>query len=91
MKLQRPHILVFDLFEAILFTPPEEYVDKQTGEIKKRQIKYYPDEYKERIGKTYRDYVEKYQMSFFEPLGEYESEPKQVDTGLIDAEGGANE
>lgn len=64
MKLQRPHILVFDLFEAILFTPPEEYVDKQTGEIKKRQIKYYPDEYKERIGKTYRDYVEKYQMSF---------------------------
>lgn len=88
---ERGLILVFDLSEAILFTPPEEYVDKQTGEIKKRQIKYYPDEYKERIGKTYRDYVEKYQMSFFEPLGEYESEPKQVDTGLIDAEGGTNE
>ena len=88
---ERGLILVFDLSEAILFTPPEEYVDKQTGEIKKRQIKYYPDEYKERIGKTYRDYVEKYQMSFFEPLGDYESEQKQVDTGLIDAEGGTNE
>lgn len=69
---ERGLILVFDLSEAILFTTPEEYVDKQTGEIRKRQIKYYPDEYKERIGKTYRDYVEKHQMSFFESLGDYE-------------------
>lgn len=84
-------ILVFDLSEAILFTPPEEYVDKQTGEIKKRQIKYYPDEYKERIGKTYRDYVEKYQMSFFEPLGDYESDQKQVVEIPNDIGGGVSE
>ena len=48
-------ILVFDLDEAILFTTPEEYVDRSTGEVKKRTIKYYPDEYKERIGKSYKD------------------------------------
>ena len=71
---ERGLILVFDLSEAILFTTPEEYVDKRTGEIKKRQIKYYPDEYKERIGKSYKDYVQKYQTSMFEQLGEYDCE-----------------
>ena len=70
---ERGLVLVFDLTEAILFTTPEEYVDKKTGEVKKRQIKYYPDEYKDRIGKTYRDYLEKQQLSFFEPLSDYVS------------------
>jgi len=74
---ERGLILVFDLSEAILFTAPEEYVDKKTGEIKKRQIKYFPDEYKERIGKTYKDYIERYQMSFFEQLSDYSAD----DTG----------
>ena len=72
---ERGLILVFDLDEAILFTTPEEYVDRKTGEVKKRQIKYYPDEYKERIGKSYKDYLEKYQMSMFEQLSDYEEEP----------------
>lgn len=71
---ERGLILVFDLAEAILFTTPEEYVDKKTGEVKKRQIKYFPDEYRERIGKTYKDYIEKYQMSFFEQLSDYSEE-----------------
>ena len=36
-------ILVFDLDEAIMFTPmKEEYEDPKTGEKKKRQVKYYP-------------------------------------------------
>jgi len=74
---ERGLILVFDLEEAILFTTPEEYVDRRTGEVKKRQIKYYPDEYKERIGKTYKDYLEKYQMSMFEQLSDYGSEDEQ--------------
>ncbi len=76
---ERGLVLVFDLSEAILFTTLEEYVDKKTGEVKKRQIKYYPDEYKERIGKTYRDYLARQQMSFFEPLGDYEirQEPRR--------------
>ena len=70
-------ILVFDLDEAILFTTPEEYVDRRTGEVKKRTIKYYPDEYRERIGKSYKDYLEKYQMSMFEQLSDYGSEDEQ--------------
>jgi hypothetical protein len=42
-----------------MFTPtPIEYVDKNTGEIKKRQVKYYPDEYKDCIGKSYNDYAQ---------------------------------
>ena len=91
---ERGLILVFDLSEAILFTTPEEYVDKQTGEVKKRQIKYYPDEYRERIGKTYRDYVEKYQMSFFEPLSDYGSDPEPQQAIAVEMysgyEGGSN-
>lgn len=67
-------VLVFDLEEAILFTTPEEYVDRRTGEVKKRQIKYYPDEYKDRIGKSYKDYLAKYQMSLFEQLSDYAEE-----------------
>ena len=62
-------ILVFDLSEAILFPPnKEEYVDPKTGEIKKRQVKYYPDFYKGRIGKTYNDYNRARQLSLFENL-----------------------
>ena len=75
---ERGLILVFDLSEAILFTTPEEYVDKKTGEIKKRQIRYFPDEYKERIGKTYKDYIERQQMSFFEQLSDYGSEDTDI-------------
>lgn len=83
---ERGLILVFDLEEAILFTTPEEYVDRRTGEVKKRQIKYYPDEYKDRIGKSYKDYLEKYQMSMFEQLSDYseEGEDQPVTTPHID-------
>jgi len=69
---ERGLVLVFDLLEAIMFTPqPAEYVDPQTGEVKKKQIKYYPDTYKDRIGKSYNDYVASQQMSLFESLEEY--------------------
>lgn len=64
-------VLVFDLNEAIMFTQPEEYIDKKTGEIKKRLIKYYPDEYKDRIGKTYNDYMAVRQTNMFESLDGY--------------------
>lgn len=66
-------IMVFDLAEAIMYTTPEEYVDKKTGEIKKRQIAYYPDEYKDRIGKSYNDYIAGHQLNMFEPIDEYSS------------------
>ena len=49
--------MLFDLEEAIMFTPkPQEYTDPLTGEMKKKQIKFFPDAYKNRIGKSYNDY-----------------------------------
>lgn len=65
-------ILVFDLDEAIFFAArPTEYVDKDTGKVKKRRTVYYPDEYKDRIGKSFSDYAEARQMSIFENLEGY--------------------
>ena len=38
--------MLFDLEEAIMFTPkPQEYTDPLTGEMKKKQIKFFPDVY----------------------------------------------
>lgn len=66
-------ILVFDLEEAIMFDAlPEEYVDKRTGELKKRIKVYYPEKYEGRIGNYYHDYVATEQISMFENLNEYE-------------------
>ena len=65
-------ILVFDLDEAIFFAArPTEYIDKATGKVKKRRTVYYPDEYKDRIGKSFSDYAEARQMSIFENLEGY--------------------
>ncbi len=65
-------ILVFELREGIMFEPKkEEYVDPVSGEIKKRQIKYYPDFYKNRIGRSYDDYAQAQQMSMFEKTDSY--------------------
>ena len=51
--------MLFDLEEAIMFTPkPQEYTDPLTGEMKKKQMKFFPDAYKNRIGKSYNDYIE---------------------------------
>ncbi len=67
-------ILIFDLSEAIMFEPnKEEYVDPRTGAIKKRQITYYPDFYKGRIGRSYNDYSRARQLSLFESLDAYAS------------------
>lgn len=65
-------ILVFDLEEFIMFEPnKEEYVDPTTGEVKKRQVKYYPDFYKDRIGRYYNDYIVMRQMNLFEDTDSY--------------------
>ena len=59
--------MLFDLEEAIMFTPkPQEHTDPLTGEMKKRQIKFFPDVYKDRIGKSYNDYIASHQMNMFE-------------------------
>ena len=65
-------ILVFDLTEAIMFgAKPLEYEDPETGKIKKKQLKFYPDEYKDCIGKSYNDYAASRQMNLFEDLSGY--------------------
>lgn len=65
-------VLIFDLEEAIMYdSKPVELVNEETGEIKKKQVKYYPEEYKDCFGKSYTDYIEGKQMNMFEFLEEY--------------------
>ena len=90
-QTERGLILVFDLTEAIMFAPkPMEYIDKITGQKKKRQVKYYPDEYKYKIGKSYNDYVAFHQQSLFENLEEYTETTNGSTTPTID-KGGTDE
>ena len=65
--------MLFDLEEAIMFTPkPQEYTDPLTGEMKKKQMKFFPDAYKNRIGKSYNDYVADHQLNMFEDFIGYQ-------------------
>ena len=36
--------------------------DPLTGEMKKKQMKFFPDAYKDRIGKSYNDYIADHQI-----------------------------
>jgi len=75
--------MLFDLEEAIMFTPkPQEYADPLTGEMKKKQMKFFPDTYRNRIGKSYNDYIADHQMNMFEDFIGYQGsavldEPEQ--------------
>lgn len=72
-------ILVFEMSEAIMFAAKKEsYIDPVTGEEKKRQVKYYPDAYKNRIGRSYAEYNEYRQMNLFEDIGTYEEEKQTL-------------
>lgn len=63
--------LLFDLSDAIMIPPNfVEYTDEMTGEVKKKKIIYYPDHYKDRIGKSYNDYVASQQINLFENMSE---------------------
>lgn len=48
-------------------------VTKNTGEMKKKQMKFFPDAYKNRIGKSYNDYIADHQMNMFEDFIGYQS------------------
>ncbi len=75
-------ILVFDLDEAIMFDAlPEEYVDRKTGELKKRIKVYYPEKYEGRIGNYYHDYIATEQMNLFENLNEYDGGDGNMQNG----------
>lgn len=78
-------ILVFEMEEAIMFAPKkEEFVDPVTGETKKRQVKYYPDAYKNRIGRSYTEYEQYRQLNLFEDFGNYnkEQQPDQEEKSI---------
>lgn len=69
---ERGLILVFDLSEAVMFEPaPEEYFDKRSGTMKKRVNKYYPDEIRMKLGRSYSDYEAIQKRSGFESLSGY--------------------
>lgn len=84
-------ILVFDLEEAIMFDAlPEEYVDRKTGELKKRIKVYYPEKYEGRIGNYYHDYIATEQMNLFENLNEYDG-GRNMQNGDNEAERNINQ
>lgn len=69
---ERGLVLVFDLTAAVMFDPlPEEYFDKRSGKMKKRINKYYPDEVRMKLGRSYSDYVATQERSSFESLSGY--------------------
>ena len=69
---ERGLVLVFDLASAVMFDPlPEEYFDKRSGKMKKRINKYYPDEIRMKLGRSYSDYEATQRMSSFESLSGY--------------------
>lgn len=69
---ERGLVLVFDLASAVMFDPlPEEYFDKRSGKMKKRINKYYPDEIRMKLGRSYSDYVATQERSSFESLSGY--------------------
>ena len=69
---ERGLVLVFDLSSAVMFDPlPEEYFDKRTGKMKKRINKYYPDEIRMKLGRSYSDYMASQETSSYESLSGY--------------------
>lgn len=69
---ERGLVLVFDLADAVMFDPlPEEYFDKRSGKMKKRINKYYPDEVRMKLGRSYSDYMATQERSSFESLAGY--------------------
>ena len=69
---ERGLVIVYDLAAAVMFDPlPEEYMDKRTGKMKKRIVKYYPDEIRMKLGRSYSDYEAIQRQSSFESLSGY--------------------
>lgn len=83
---ERGLVLVFDLASAVMFDPlPEEYFDKRTGKMKKRTNKYYPDEIRMKLGRSYSDYMATQERSSFESLSGYmDSQGDNVESTVSD-------
>ncbi|MBR1633525.1 MAG: hypothetical protein IJ682_00525 [Lachnospiraceae bacterium] len=84
---ERGLILVFEMEEAITFEPrKEKYVDEKTGETKERQVKNYPDKYKDRIGQTYEEYKQSHLQEKFEEVDHYSDSIAEDEAGSISTE-----
>ncbi len=75
---QRGLVMTFELQDAIMFTQQEEYLDRKTGQYKKRFCKYYPDFYKDNYGRSYSDYEAARQASQYEDVEAYDVTPLTV-------------
>lgn len=81
----RGPILVFELDEAIMFAKQQvEYTDAETGEMrrKKKDIKYYPEKYRGKIGMAYSDYAEARQMNMFEDIENYFGQDDETSSSI---------
>jgi len=83
---ERGLVLVFDLANAVMYDPlPEEYFDKRSGKMKKRTVKYYPDEIRMKLGRSYSDYEAVQRQSSFESLsGYYDTSGSEIPSTISD-------
>ncbi|MBR3243010.1 MAG: hypothetical protein IKF90_09965 [Parasporobacterium sp.] len=66
-------ILVFDLEEAVMHAPKKQQIyDPISGTTKMKDVKYYPDRYKNCFGMTYSDYIAMKNQNELEQIGDYE-------------------
>ena len=75
---ERGLIFVFDLDEAIKFESVKGDLNPKTGKPRIKQVKYYPEKYKDRIGRDYSDYAEARKNEGYENLENYEDDPEQT-------------
>ncbi len=68
---ERGLVFVFDLDEAIKFESIRGSISTKTGKPKIEQIKYYPEKYRNRIGRDYSDYMESKKREGQERLDDY--------------------
>ena len=64
-------VLLFKMEDAMMFSNEAvEYIDPNTGEVKKSKIIYYPDAYKGRIGQSYSDYIASQNSALYDQFSE---------------------
>jgi len=68
---ERGLVLAFDLEQSTWIPGTySEYVDKETGEVKKKKDIYLPSQYKNKIGMDYEEYISGHQMNMFQDFPE---------------------
>lgn len=75
---ERGLIFVFDLDEAIKYESVRGDLNPKTGKARIKQVKYYPEKYKDRIGKDYSDYAEARKSESYENLDKYDDEEESA-------------